>query len=104
MSKKPLIGLNADYRPLQKAGPALSYVPAGYYNCIQAAGGIPVILPPLEDEDDIAAIQVITGLTPLQLFIEAGCQAQAAKCGKFRAPTLLFGMDLTDDRIHVMPF
>ncbi|WP_425618911.1 gamma-glutamyl-gamma-aminobutyrate hydrolase family protein [Anatilimnocola sp. NA78] len=55
MSKKPLIGLNADYRPAQKAGPALSYIPAGYYNAIQAAGGIPVILPPLEDEDDIAA-------------------------------------------------
>ena len=55
MSKKPLIGLNADYRPSQKNGPALSYVPAGYFNCIQAAGGIPVILPPMEEEDDLAA-------------------------------------------------
>ncbi len=55
MSKKPIIGLNADYRPVQKAGPALSYVPAGYFNAIQAAGGIPFILPPMEDEDDIAA-------------------------------------------------
>ncbi len=55
MSKKPLIGLNADYRPVQKAGPALTYVPAGYYNAIIAAGGIPVILPPLDDADDIAA-------------------------------------------------
>ena len=55
MSKKPIIGLNADYRPLQKAGPALTYIPAGYYNCIQAAGGIPMILPPMENEDDIAA-------------------------------------------------
>jgi putative glutamine amidotransferase len=55
MSKKPLIGLNADYRPSQKAGPALTYVPAGYYNSILAAGGIPVILPPMESEADIAA-------------------------------------------------
>lgn len=55
MSKKPLIGLNADYRPAQKAGPALTYLPAGYYNSILAAGGIPVILPPLENESDIDA-------------------------------------------------
>jgi len=54
MSSKPLIGLNADYRPSRKEGPALSYIPAGYYNCIQAAGGIPVILPPMEDEDDLS--------------------------------------------------
>lgn len=53
MSRKPLVGLNADYRPSRKEGPALSFVTAGYYNCILAAGGIPVILPPLESEDDI---------------------------------------------------
>lgn len=56
MSRKPLIGLNADYRPSRKEGPALSYVPAGYYNGIQAAGGIPVILPPTEDEADLARV------------------------------------------------
>jgi putative glutamine amidotransferase len=55
MSKKPRIGLNADFRPAQKAGPALTYLPAGYYNCILASGGIPVVLPPMEEEDDINA-------------------------------------------------
>jgi putative glutamine amidotransferase len=54
--RKPLIGLNADYRPSRKEGPALSYLPAGYYNCIQAAGGIPVILPPSECEEDVARV------------------------------------------------
>jgi putative glutamine amidotransferase len=51
MSQKPIIGLNADYRPTRKEGPALCYVPAGYFRCIERAGGIPVILPPLECED-----------------------------------------------------
>jgi putative glutamine amidotransferase len=60
MPVKPLIGLNADYRPLRKEGPALSFVQAGYYNCIQAAGGIPVILPPLEHEADL--VQVLENL------------------------------------------
>jgi putative glutamine amidotransferase len=56
MPVKPLIGLNADYRPMRKEGPALSYVQAGYYNSIQAAGAIPVILPPLENESDLTQI------------------------------------------------
>jgi putative glutamine amidotransferase len=56
MPRKPLIGLNADYRPSRKEGPALSYVPAGYFNAIEAAGGIPVILPPMDDAADIARV------------------------------------------------
>ncbi len=56
MTRKPLVGLNADYRPSRKEGPALTYIAAGYYNAIQAAGGIPVILPPLEDEDDLGRV------------------------------------------------
>jgi putative glutamine amidotransferase len=56
MPRKPLIGLNADYRPSRKEGPALSYLPAGYYNAIEAAGGIPVILPPMEDAADITRV------------------------------------------------
>src|SRR6516165_12044802 len=31
MRKKPLIGLNADYRSSKKDAPAFSYVSAGYY-------------------------------------------------------------------------
>lgn len=53
MPHKPIIGLNADYRPTRKEGPALCYVPAGYFTCIERAGGLPVIVPPLESEDDL---------------------------------------------------
>jgi len=56
MKSKPLVGLNTDYRPTRKEGPALSFVQAGYYNAIEAAGGIPLILPPLEDDDDLSRV------------------------------------------------
>lgn len=56
MRKKPLIGLNADYRPAKKDSPAFTFVTAGYYDCITAVGGIPVILPPHADEDDLDRI------------------------------------------------
>jgi putative glutamine amidotransferase len=67
MSRKPLIGLNADYRPAKQEGPALSYVTARYYDAIQHAGGIPVILPPLADEDELQAV-----LDTLQGFVLVG--------------------------------
>jgi len=67
MPRKPLVGLNADYRPSRKEGPALSFIAAGYYNAIQAAGGIPVILPPTEDEDDVARV-----LDIVQAFVMVG--------------------------------
>jgi putative glutamine amidotransferase len=56
MFKKPLIGLNADYRSGKKDAPAFTYVAAGYYDSIVAAGGIPVVLPPVADEEDLEQI------------------------------------------------
>lgn len=56
MERKPLIGLNADYRSATKDAPAFSYVANGYYDAIVRAGGIPVIIPPLQNEDDLARI------------------------------------------------
>ena len=53
MAIKPLISLNGDYRSSRKDAPAFSYLAAGYYNCLIKAGAIPVIIPPLADEDDI---------------------------------------------------
>ncbi len=52
-TKKPLIGINADFRSAKKDSPAFTFVAAGYHDAIVAAGGIPVILPSLEDEGDI---------------------------------------------------
>ena len=56
MTYRPLIGLNADYRAAAHNQPAFSYVAAGYYDAIAAAGGIPVVVPPLEDDSMLAAI------------------------------------------------
>lgn len=51
--KKPLIGLNADFRSARKESPALSYISAGYFDAITAAGGIPLIIPPLANGNDL---------------------------------------------------
>src|SRR5262245_66642634 len=67
MPRKPIVGLNAYYRPSLKEGPALSFIAAGYYNAIQTAGGIPVVLPPTENEDDLARL-----LDMLQAFVLVG--------------------------------
>jgi putative glutamine amidotransferase len=56
MERKPLIGLNADYRAATKDAPAFSYVAGGYYDAIVRAGGIPVVIPPLQDEADLARV------------------------------------------------
>ena len=56
MAVKPLIGINADYRPSRKEHAALSFVAAGYYDGIIASGGVPVILPPVADEGDLVRL------------------------------------------------
>jgi len=56
MTFRPFIGLNADFRAAAHNQPAFSYVAAGYYDAIAAAGGIPVILPPLEDDAALSAM------------------------------------------------
>jgi len=53
---KPVIGVNADFRAAKGDSPAFSYVAAGYYDAILKAGGIPVILPPYDDESEIEQI------------------------------------------------
>ncbi len=56
MHQKPLIGLNADYRPAKPDSPAYSFIAAGYYSRVLAAGGIPVILPPLPAKEQIERV------------------------------------------------
>ncbi len=53
MHGKPVIGVNADYRSARKDVPAFGYLAAGYFDSIQKAGGIPVVLPPLEEQEDL---------------------------------------------------
>ena len=56
MQRKPLIGINADFRAAQGNQPALSVITSGYYDSIVRSGGIPIVVPPLECEDDIQAL------------------------------------------------
>ena len=56
MNAKPLIGVNADYRSRRKETPALSYLCAGYYDCLVKVGAIPLVVPPLEDGNDLARV------------------------------------------------
>jgi putative glutamine amidotransferase len=55
MPRKPLIGINTDYRAAQKGVPALSVVFAGYYDSLLQAGALPVIVPPYHDDKNLDA-------------------------------------------------
>jgi putative glutamine amidotransferase len=56
MSCKPLIGVNADYRAAKKDAPAFQFLCAGYCDSLAEAGAIPIVLPLVEDEDDIRRV------------------------------------------------
>jgi putative glutamine amidotransferase len=56
MDRKPLIGLNADYRSARKDSPAFTYLCAGYPDSLIKVGAIPVIIPSMPDEDDLTRI------------------------------------------------
>ena len=56
MAAKPLIGVNAEYRSARKDSPAFSYLTAGYYNAIMKSNAIPVMIPPLVEEDDMRCV------------------------------------------------
>jgi putative glutamine amidotransferase len=56
MSKKPMIGLSTDYVSATHDRPAYSLICAGYYDAVVNAGGIPLIVPPMEDATDLATV------------------------------------------------
>jgi putative glutamine amidotransferase len=52
----PLIGINADFSAPGKGRAPRTVLQSGYYDCIVAVGGTPVILPPLIREAEIAPL------------------------------------------------
>ncbi len=74
MSTKPIIGINADFRPASNEHIALTWIQTGYYDQITGAktdkspGGIPLIIPPLADDKDLQ--QCLSGLDGIVL---GGC-------------------------------
>lgn len=82
MTKKPVIGINGDFRPERKEATSLCWFNSGYYDCISASkiqtagnnkarncpGGLPILIPPYADTADIEAIvDMVDGL------VFAGC-------------------------------
>jgi putative glutamine amidotransferase len=60
---RPLIGINTDYIPPGKASGGQFRVHAGYCESIYQAGGMPMLLPPmLEDEDLEEVLEKLDGL------------------------------------------
>jgi putative glutamine amidotransferase len=53
---KPVIGINSDFRPEKKDSFAFSWTHAGYFDSVTAAGGIPLVIPPLASDDDLKQI------------------------------------------------
>ncbi|MDX2038005.1 MAG: gamma-glutamyl-gamma-aminobutyrate hydrolase family protein [Isosphaeraceae bacterium] len=53
---RPLIGINADFRVVVKGRPAQCVLHNGYFDTLLTAGALPVILPPLHKEQDLAPI------------------------------------------------
>jgi putative glutamine amidotransferase len=53
---KPIIGLNADFANRSPDKPAFTYIASGYYDAISKVGGIPLIIPPLESDDDLEQV------------------------------------------------
>ena len=50
---KPVVGLNGEFRGVRKDVPSLSWINTGYYDSVTLGGGVPMVLPPLEDDDDL---------------------------------------------------
>jgi putative glutamine amidotransferase len=55
-SPRPLIGINSDFFAASKTYAAHARVNAGYFDAILAAGGLPILLPPLGKEAEINAL------------------------------------------------
>ena len=77
---KPLIGINADFRARRKEVTPLTWINTGYYDSVTACGGVPVVIPPLADDEDLKQVLsqldgiVLTGCTldldPIRLGME----------------------------------
>jgi putative glutamine amidotransferase len=51
-----MIGLNADYVIAAADKPAFTFIASGYYDAVSKAGGVPVVIPPLEEDDDLEQV------------------------------------------------
>ncbi len=60
---RPLIGINSDLRLAGRNRAPFTVLQGGYYDCILAAGGVPLVIPPLAKEQDLLPIvELLDGL------------------------------------------
>jgi putative glutamine amidotransferase len=58
---RPFIGVNADFAPAGRPGGGHARLAAGYLDAVAAAGGLPVVLPPLGKEVDLEPLLDLLG-------------------------------------------
>jgi len=68
MSGRPWIGINGDFRAAKQDAGALSWFNTGYYDSVAASGGLPVLIPPLAEDDDLKQL-----LKKLDGLVLSGC-------------------------------
>ncbi len=56
VATKPVIGINCDFKGADRNKPGFAYLAAGYYESIVAAGGIPIVLPPMRNAESIGRV------------------------------------------------
>jgi len=56
MKDRPLIGINTDYRANAKGRSPHCFMHSGYYDVLLSANALPVLIPPLTKEHDLAPI------------------------------------------------
>jgi putative glutamine amidotransferase len=54
--QKPMIGLNADFANAAGDKPAFTFLASGYYDALTKVGAVPIIIPPLEEDDDLGQV------------------------------------------------
>ena len=76
MSFKPVIGINGEFRAAKKDVVPLSWYNTGYYDSVVAAGGLPVLLPPLAEDRDLKQfLKMLDGLVIWRLSARPGSGA-----------------------------
>ena len=51
--KKPIIAINADFTNSNGDKPSFTYLASGYYDAVSKVGGIPLVIPPMESDEDL---------------------------------------------------
>ncbi len=84
MSRKPLIGMNADYQSSRAMKPAFCFLNAGYADAITKGGAVPIIFPIIEDKNDLGRlVDMVDGIVMV-----GGADLDPCRDGFMRHPSI----------------